>query len=175
MILGMQLGFALLEAGSVRAKNQSNILIKNIVDVFVCLIVFYLFGYGLANNLRGGVFGVEKFAGIGFQDQDYLRWVFEVSFCATATTIVSGAIAERAYVDTYIVYSMLMSGVIYPVASGWAWGGGWLQKLGYHDFSGSGVVHIIGGVAGLAGTMVIGPRLGTSLSKKDNSEEKEKC
>ena len=82
------------------------------------------------------------------------------SFCATSTTIVSGALAERIYVGSYIVFSMIMTGLIYPIAAGWAWGDGWLARLGYHDFSGSGIVHIIGGIAGLAGTFIIGPRLG---------------
>lgn len=89
-----------------------------------------------------------------------MTFLFDFSFCATASTIVSGSLAERIYVDSYIIYSMLMQGLIYPFIAGWAWGGGWLQVLGYHDFSGSGVVHTVGGLAGLVATAFVGPRLG---------------
>ena len=104
--------------------------------------------------------GMGKFAGTRFNSGDYLKFLFQYSFCSTSTTIVSGALAERTYLDTYLIYSVLITGFIYPIASGWAWGGGWLFSLGYHDFSGSGIVHILGGVGGLCGTIILGPRLG---------------
>ena len=108
----------------------------------------------------GGFMGQGRFIGINFERKDYMEFLFDYSFCSTSTTIVSGAMAERIYVDAYIVFSMIMTGFIYPVCAGWAWGGGWLQYLGYHDFSGSGIVHLVGGVAGLIGTYLVGPRIG---------------
>ena len=126
MILMMQVGFALLEAGSVSQKNSSNILIKNIIDTFTAILAFYLIGYGLANDLKGGILGVGKFCGMNFTSEDYLKWIFQFAFCTTSTTIVSGSLAERTFVDTYLIYSMIMTGIIYPIAAGWAWGGGWL-------------------------------------------------
>ena len=89
-----------------------------------------------------------------------MKFLFSYSFCATSTTIVSGAVAERVFLDTYMVYSMIMSGLIYPIEAGWVWGGGWLQKLGYHDYSGSGAVHLLGGTVSFWGAYLAGPRLG---------------
>ncbi|CDW76015.1 ammonium transporter [Stylonychia lemnae] len=163
----MKIGFALLETGSVRQKNTSNILLKNCVDFFVGVVVFYAAGYGLMHEQKGGFLGQGKFIGINFRNKDYMEFLFDYSFCSTSTTIVSGSMAERIYVDAYIVFSIIMTGFIYPICAGWAWGGGWLQQLGYHDYSGSGIVHLVGGVAGLCGTFLVGPRIGIFDKKLD--------
>lgn len=172
----MQLGFGLMEAGFVKQKNATNIILKCILGCFTGVIVYYICGYAFATDLNGGVIGKCKFVGMQYEDIDYLRWIFQYSFCITSTTIVSGAIAERAYLDTYIVFTMIYTGIIYPMASGWAWGGGWLSDIGYHDFSGSGIVHLLGGTAGLVGTIILGPRIGNfgyKRSKITVEEEKQ--
>lgn len=105
--------------------------------------------------------GQGKFGGRGISSpREYLEIVFYFGFCGSSTTIVSGAVAERLYSDTYLFYSVLMTGFVSPIALGWAWGGGWLQVLGFHDFCGSGVVHLVGGTASIWGTYLLGPRLG---------------
>jgi Amt family ammonium transporter len=142
MIFTMKLGFALLEVGSVRAKNTSNILLKNVLDTVAGALIYYAIGYGLQFEQMGGVIGQGNFAAYGFsKPKDYLKLIFYFGFCGTSTTIVSGAVAERMYSDTYLVYAVIMTGFISPIAAGWAWGGGWLQVLGFQDFCGSGVVH----------------------------------
>lgn len=128
MILTMQLGFSLLEVGSVRKKNSSNILLKNVICLVTGVIIYYLVGYGLEFNQNGGIIGDGKFMAKGFEsnNRDYLQFLFSFSFVATSSTIVSGAVAERVYLDTFILYSIIMTGFINPIAAGWLWGGGWL-------------------------------------------------
>ncbi len=128
MILLMQAGFSLIEAGSVRAKNNSNILIKNVFDACIGAIGWYIFGYGFAfGEDRSSFIGTSKFFGSTLEaDNEYVQWVFQYTFCATSATIVSGSLAERTYLETYLLYSFLMSSFVYPVVVHWAWGGGWL-------------------------------------------------
>lgn len=127
MILGMKLGFALLEVGSVRNKNTSNILLKNVVDSLTGALIYYMVGYGLQFNQQGGIMGQGKFFAFNFDlPKDFLHFMFSFSFCILSATIVSGALAERVYMDTYIVYSIIMTGFIFPIAAGWSWGEGWL-------------------------------------------------
>ena len=171
-ILLMQLGFALVENGSVRAKNSKNILIKNLFDACAGALAFWLIGYGFAmgHEEKGGFIGDNKdmFAGSGAKEQAdnyYLAWIFQFSFAATSSTIVSGSLAERTQLPAYMCFSVLMTGFIYPVVVGWCWGGGWLGDAddagkGFHDFAGCGIVHMVGGVAGFCGALVIGPRHG---------------
>lgn len=156
----MQVGFALLEVGSIRQKNTSNILLKNVLDTMIGATVFYMVGFGLFEDQQGGVIGFYKFAAHGFTQADYLRCIFNFSFCCTSSTIISGALAERIYLDTYFVYSILVTGFIFPIAAGWGWGGGWLHTIGFMDFSGSGLVHLLGGTSAFWGTYMLGPRLG---------------
>jgi len=156
----------MLETGAVRRKNRSNILLKNLLDTCVGAITFFMVGFGLANEAGGGLVGTKYFFGAGLDEKLYLDWVFQYVFCSTATTIVSGSLAERTFLDTYILYSLIMTSVIFPVASAWAWGGGWLQKWGFHDFAGSAVVHMLGGVGGFLGTLILKPRLGIFRSAK---------
>jgi Amt family ammonium transporter len=170
LVFFMQAGFALVEAGFTRAKNAVNIMMKNLMDFSVGSLAFWATGFGL-------MFGVSKSGWIGtsgFFLSDFLPdvdpwvlafWMFQVVFCATAATIVSGAMAERTKFTGYLLYSIFISALIYPVFGSWAWGSlyhgnGWLEGLGFIDFAGSTVVHSVGGWAALAGTIVLGPRLG---------------
>ncbi len=170
LVFFMQAGFAMVEAGFTRAKNSINIMMKNLMDFAVGSIAFWLVGFGL-------MFGVTTTGWIGtdgFMLSDFIVggdpwvlafWMFQCVFAATAATIVSGAMAERTKFVSYLVYSAVISAVIYPIFGSWAWGslfhgGGWLEKLGFIDFAGSTVVHSIGGWAALAGAIVLGPRTG---------------
>lgn len=171
----MQAGFALVENGTVRSKNSKNILIKNLFDACAGALAFWLIGFGWAfgHKNEGGFIGSEgdMFAASGFDsyaDNYYLAWIFQFSFAATAATIVSGSLAERTQLPAYMAFSVLMTGFIYPVVVGWVWGGGWLGGTkGFHDFAGCGVVHMVGGVAGFCGAMVIGPRHGKEKNPND--------
>jgi Amt family ammonium transporter len=153
----MQAGFAMLEVGTVRSKNSHNILLKNIVDVCAGTIFWWILGYSFAYGDTSNDF-------IGFKNPfkkvNELDWFFQWAFATTATTIVSGSIAERTRFLAYLIYSSIMTAFIYPVIVHWTWGGGWLYKKGYVDFAGSGIVHMVGGCAGLAGTIILGPRTG---------------
>mmetsp|Transcript_8387 Transcript_8387/g.7770 ORF Transcript_8387/g.7770 Transcript_8387/m.7770 type:complete len:102 (+) Transcript_8387:266-571(+) len=100
--------------------------------------------------------GQNKFVGKDFEDLDYVHWIFQFSFCVNSMTIVSGSLSERTFLDAYVVYSLIMTGFIYPISAGWAWGGGWLESMHYHDFAGSGVVHLVGGVGGFCGAVNLG-------------------
>ncbi|MFO7987405.1 MAG: ammonium transporter [Desulfatiglandaceae bacterium] len=170
LVFFMQAGFAMVEAGFTRAKNAINIMMKNLMDFSMGTLSFWALGFGL-------MFGVSKSGWIGtsgFFLSDFkvdgdpwvlAFWMFQVVFAATAATIVSGAVAERTKFSGYMLYSIFICGIIYPVFGSWAWGGlfhggGWLEKLGFIDFAGSTVVHSVGGWAALAGTMVLGPRIG---------------
>ena len=115
--------------------------------------------------------GNGKFAGHSFNQEDFITFLYYYSFCAASTTIVSGAVAERMYIDTYLVYSVIMSGVVNPIAAGWAWGGGWLSLIGFHDYAGSGVVHLIGGTAAFWGTLLCGPRIGRFPARKSKPSQ----
>ena len=170
LVFFMQAGFAMVEAGFTRAKSAVNIMMKNLMDFSMGTIAFWAVGFGL-------MFGVSEtgwFGTSGFFLSDFSAggdpwvlafWMFQVVFCATAATIVSGAMAERTRFTGYLAYSVLISAIIYPVFGSWAWGsllngGGWLENLGFIDFAGSTVVHSVGGWAALAGSIVLGPRLG---------------
>ncbi|HKL87501.1 MAG TPA: ammonium transporter, partial [Salinibacter sp.] len=166
----MQAGFALLEAGFSRAKNAVNIIMKNVMDASAGALVFFAIGFGLMFGTSwGGVIGTDGFFLTGVEDQSeswtYAFYFFQAVFAATAATIVSGAVAERIKFSGYLVFSVAITGVIYPVFGAWAWGGlfngsGWLEALGFIDFAGSTVVHSVGGWAALAGALVVGPRVG---------------
>lgn len=146
-----------------------NIISKNFFDICVSTIAFYLCGYSFSTNAKGGMIGSGKFLALDFLDADYLDWFYKYSLCSASTTIVSGSLAERTFVDTYIIYSVLMTTIIYPIASSWILGDGWLSRLGFHDAAGSGYIHMLGGVCGLVGTSLLGPRSGifdkTSVNK----------
>ena len=160
----------MVEAGFTRAKNAVNIMMKNLMDFSVGSLAFWAIGFGLMFGVsKAGLFGTSGFFLSDFKpgsDPWVLAfWMFQVVFAATAATIVSGAMAERTKFTGYLVYSIFISGLIYPIFGSWAWGslfhgGGWLEKLGFIDFAGSTVVHSVGGWAALAGAIVLGPRIG---------------
>ncbi len=171
LVFWMQAGFALVEAGFTRAKNLVNIMMKNLFDFCAGSIVFWLVGFGImfgTKTATGGFFGMDQFASAPENDTWFYAFLlFQTVFAATAATIVSGAMAERTKFVSYLIYSVVISAVIYPIFGGWAWGGlwgadsaGWLGKMGFGDFAGSTVVHSIGGWCALAGAIVIGPRIG---------------
>jgi Amt family ammonium transporter len=170
LVFFMQAGFAMVETGFTRAKNAINIMMKNLMDFSVGSIVFWAVGFGLMFGANStGWFGTTGFFLSDFTpggDPWVLAfWMFQVVFAATAATIVSGAMAERTKFVSYLIYSAVISAVIYPIFGGWAWGGlfhggGWLENLGFIDFAGSTVVHSVGGWAALAGAIVLGPRIG---------------
>jgi len=183
MVMFMQAGFAILESGACREKNAGVILMKNVLDVCVGTIVWYLIGYGLAYGIPdvpNSFLGVTNFAGTGFLRTDsegnlihsphYINWFFQWAFCATAATIVSGAVAERIKFTAYVVYSVVMNAIIYPIIVYWTWSGhGWLSNMGYSDFAGSGIVHLTGGIGALCGAVCLGAR----KSRWDHPDPKE--
>ncbi len=162
LVMFMQAGFALVEAGFTRAKNAGNIIMKNFMDFSVGSITYWAFGFALAYG--GSTLGGFLAYGDLFFFNDNSRasaWFFQVVFAATAATIVSGAIAGRVKFTSYLIYTPFITGLIYPIVTHWVWNSdGWLAKLGYFDFAGSGVVHMLGGACALAGVIVIGPRIG---------------
>lgn len=169
LVLFMQAGFALVEAGFNSAKNALNIMFKNFIDVNVGVLIYWLFGFGIMYGtavipgwLAWGGFGISQVppdAAAGNLNPQ-VNWLFQVAFAATAATIVSGAVAGRIKFEAYLIYTVVISAIIYPISGYWLWGGGWLSQLGFHDFAGSLVVHAVGGFAGLAGAILLGPRIG---------------
>lgn len=160
LVMIMQPGFALVEAGFTRAKNTANIVMKNFMDFAAGALVYWAVGFGLSygGSTLGGYVGYGEFF---FNNPERsVEWFFQVVFAATAATIVSGAMAERTKFSAYLIYTPFITGLIYPIVTHWTWGGGWLFELGYYDFAGSGIVHMVGGTAALAGVLVLGPRIG---------------
>ena len=164
LVFFMQPGFALVEAGFTRSKNTANILMKNFVDFMVGSFLFWMIGFGLMHGANNGFIGGLHLFDWSFIDDSNVpaecTLIFQTVFCATAATIVSGGMAERTKFSMYVIISIIISVLIYPIEGHWTWGGGWLSELGFHDFAGSTVVHSCGGVIALAGAMVLGPRIG---------------
>ncbi len=169
MVFFMQLGFAMVETGFTRAKNAVNIIMKNLMDFSMGAIGYWAVGFGLMfGATTTGFFGTEGFFLSNWDMQDNWTlafWIFQTVFCATAATIVSGAMAERTNLKAYLLFSLVMTTIIYPIAGSWYWGSlfhgeGWIEAFGFIDFAGSTVVHSVGGWAALAGAIVVGPRLG---------------
>jgi Amt family ammonium transporter len=165
MVMFMQPGFAMVEAGFTRSKNTSNILMKNLMDFSIGSLLYWIIGFGLMyGESLGGFVGIPDLFfmsdGVGDNYADYADLFFQTVFAATAATIVSGAMAERTEFKAYLIFSIVITVVIYPISGHWTWGGGWLSQLGFHDFAGSSIVHSVGAWVGLAGAAIIGPRLG---------------
>jgi Amt family ammonium transporter len=162
LVFVMQAGFAMLETGLTRAKNATNIVMKNLMDFCIGAIVYWAVGWGFMYGTSGGAFiGLSDFFKAPMGEPLYYRdWFFQVVFAATAATIVSGAMAERTQFKSYLIYTAFISAFVYPVSGHWIWGGGWLAGLGFHDFAGSTVVHTVGGASALVGAAVVGPRIG---------------
>jgi Amt family ammonium transporter len=167
LVFFMQAGFAMVEAGFTRSKNTSNILMKNLMDFAIGSLTYWFIGYSImyGGSMLGGLIGnpFEKmaFSSSGFGGYaDMSDLLFQTVFAATAATIVSGAMAERTKFNAYIIFSFVVTLVIYPISGHWKWGGGWLDQLGFQDFAGSTLVHSVGGWVGLAGAAILGPRIG---------------
>ncbi len=162
LVFWMQAGFAMVESGFCRAKNAGNILMKNLMDFCIGTCVFILIGFSLllGEDLAGfiGRPGFDIFT--AYESFDWSNFVFNLVFCATTATIVSGAMAERTKFLSYCIYSGVISALIYPIEAHWVWGGGWLAQMGFHDFAGSAAIHMVGGTCALIGAKLVGPRIG---------------
>ena len=169
LVFWMQAGFAMVEAGFTRAKNTGNIIMKNLMDFCIGTVMFILIGFGLllGEDLFGfiGKPGFDIFT--SYADFDWSNFVFNLVFCATTATIVSGAMAERTKFLSYCIYSAVISALIYPIEAHWIWGGGWLSQWGFHDFAGSCAIHMVGGLSALIGAKILGPRIGKFTKGKD--------
>lgn len=176
LVLFMQAGFSMLEAGLNASKNTVNILMKNVMDLGLGVLLYYVIGYGIM--YPGDFNGYFGFAGFGVSEagtdavpgglDPQVDWLFQVAFAATAATIVSGAVAGRMKFVGYLVYTVVLTGLIYPISGAWKWGGGFLDAMGFYDFAGSLVVHAVGGFAGLAGAIALGPRIGRFSNNGDS-------
>ena len=163
LVFFMQAGFAFLGAGLIRAKNTVNYMTKSFLDFCIASLGFWAFGYALmfGGGAAAGFIGLEGFFLANFNDGDLVGWFFQMVFAGTAATIIAGAMAERTKINAYFAYSFIVGALIYPIYGHWAWSDyGWLTRMGFADYAGSGVVHMIGGFLALAGAMVVGPRRG---------------
>ena len=162
LVFWMQAGFAMVETGFTRAKNSGNIIMKNLMDFCIGTVMFIIIGFSLllGEDVLGliGKPGFDIFT--AYADFDWSSFVFNLVFCATTATIVSGAMAERTKFLSYCIYSAVISALIYPIEAHWIWGGGWLAQLGFHDFAGSCAIHMVGGISALIGAKILGPRIG---------------
>ena len=169
LVFWMQAGFAMVEAGFTRAKNAGNIIMKNLMDFCIGTVVFILIGFSLllGEDMAGliGKPGFDIFT--AYESFDWSNFVFNLVFCATTATIVSGAMAERTKFLSYCIYSAVISALIYPIEAHWIWGGGWLARMGFHDFAGSCAIHMVGGICALIGAKILGPRIGKFVRDKD--------
>ncbi len=174
LVFWMQAGFAMVEAGFTRAKNSGNILMKNLMDFCIGTVVFILIGFGflLGEDVMGliGKPGFDIFT--AYESFDWSNFVFNLVFCATTATIVSGAMAERTKFLSYCIYSAVISALIYPIEAHWIWGGGWLAQMGFHDFAGSTAIHMVGGISALVGAKLLGPRIGKFVKNKEGKVTK---
>ncbi len=174
LVFWMQAGFAMVETGFTRAKNAGNILMKNLMDFCIGCMVFVPIGFSLLlGEDIGGFIGRPSFAIFtDYANFDWSNFVFNLVFCATTATIVSGAMAERTKFLSYCIYSAVISVVIYPIEAHWIWGGGWLAQLGFHDFAGSCAIHMVGGITALIGAWMLGPRIGKFVRDKSGKVTK---
>lgn len=176
LVFFMQCGFAMVESGFTRAKNAGNIIMKNLMDFCIGAVMFILLGFGLmmGEECLGGLVGMPTLGVFtDYANFDWSNFVFNLVFCATAATIVSGAMAERTKFSSYCIYSAVISAVVYPVEAGWIWNpNGWLVTRGFHDFAGSAAIHMVGGIAALIGAAMLGPRIGKYKVDKKTGKKK---
>ncbi len=175
LVFWMQAGFAMVETGFTRAKNAGNIIMKNLMDFCLGTIVFILIGFGLllGEDALFGLIGLPNLSIFtNYADFDWSSFVFNLVFCATTATIVSGAMAERTKFLSYCIYSVIISAIIYPIEAHWTWGGGWLAGIGFHDFAGSNCIHMVGGISALIGAAILGPRIGKFVRDANNNVTK---
>lgn len=179
LVFFMQCGFAMVETGFTRAKNAGNIIMKNLMDFCIGTPVFLLLGFGLmmGEEVIGGFCGMPTLGIItDYKNFDWSNFVFNLVFCATAATIVSGAMAERTKFSSYCIYSAVISAVVYPIEAGWIWNpNGWLVQLGFHDFAGSCAIHMVGGITALIGAIMVGPRIGKYVINKKTGKKEVKA
>ncbi|WP_177917007.1 ammonium transporter [uncultured Eubacterium sp.] len=181
LVFFMQCGFAMVESGFTRAKNAGNIIMKNLMDFCIGALMFILIGYGLmfGEDYIAGLFGLptlKLLTNYASSSADWSNFVFNLVFCATAATIVSGAMAERTKFSSYCIYSAVISAVVYPIEAGWIWNSnGWLAKMGFHDYAGSTAIHMVGGIAALVGAIFLGPRIGKYVIDKKTGKKKAKA
>ena len=171
----MQAGFAMVETGFTRAKNAGNIIMKNLMDFCIGTVVFIIIGFGImmGEDALGGLIGMPTLGIFSdYANFDWSSFVFNLVFCATAATIVSGAMAERTKFLSYCIYSGVISAVVYPVEAHWIWGGGWLAQMGFHDFAGSCAIHMVGGLTSLIGAAMVGARIGKFTRDKSGKVTK---
>ena len=174
-VFWMQAGFAMCEAGFTRAKNAGNIIMKNLMDFCIGTVMWFVCGASLmlGQNILGGFSGALNFdVFTSYGSFDYSAFVFNLVFCATTATIVSGAMAERTKFVSYCLYSAIISAVIYPIEAHWTWGGGFLAQMGFHDYAGSNCIHMVGGICALIGAWMLGPRIGKFDLDKDGKVKK---
>ena len=181
LVFFMQCGFAMVESGFTRAKNAGNIIMKNLMDFCIGALMFILIGYGLmfGEYYVAGLFGLptlKLLTDYTSSSADWSNFVFNLVFCATAATIVSGSMAERTKFSSYCIYSAVISAVVYPIEAGWIWNSnGWLAKMGFHDYAGSTAIHMVGGIAALIGAIFLGPRIGKYVVDKKTGKKKAKA
>lgn len=181
LVFFMQCGFAMVESGFTRAKNAGNIIMKNLMDFCIGAVMFVLLGFGLmmGEECLGGLVGLPTLGLLTDYADNVANWssfVFNLVFCATAATIVSGAMAERTKFSSYCIYSAVISAVVYPIEAGWIWNpNGWLAAKGFHDFAGSCAIHMVGGIAALIGAIFLGPRIGKYTIDKKTGKKKAKA
>lgn len=181
LVFFMQCGFAMVESGFTRAKNAGNIIMKNLMDFCIGSVMFILIGYSLmfSKDYIAGLFGLPNLSlltNYSGSSGDWSNFVFNLVFCATAATIVSGAMAERTKFSSYCIYSAVISAVVYPIEAGWIWNpDGWLAQMGFHDYAGSTAIHMVGGIAALIGAMFLGPRIGKYVVDKKTGKKKAKA
>lgn len=181
LVFFMQCGFAMVESGFTRAKNAGNIIMKNLMDFCIGSVMFILIGYSLmfSKDYIAGLFGLPNLGlltNYSGSSGDWSNFVFNLVFCATAATIVSGAMAERTKFSSYCIYSAVISAVVYPIEAGWIWNpDGWLAQMGFHDYAGSTAIHMVGGIAALIGAMFLGPRIGKYVVDKKTGKKKAKA
>ena len=179
LVFFMQCGFAMVETGFTRAKNAGNIIMKNLMDFCIGTPVFLLLGFGLmmGEEVLGGFCGMPTLGLFtDYQNFDWSNFVFNLVFCATAATIVSGAMAERTKFSSYCIYSAVISAVVYPIEAGWIWNpNGWLASLGFHDFAGSCAIHMVGGITAFIGACFVGPRIGKYVANKKTGKKEAKA
>ena len=179
LVFFMQCGFAMVETGFTRAKNAGNIIMKNLMDFCIGTPMFVLIGFGLmmGEEIVGGFCGMPTLGIFSdYQNFDWSSFVFNLVFCATTATIVSGAMAERTKFSSYCIYSAVISAVVYPIEAGWIWNpNGWLANLGFHDFAGSCAIHMVGGITAFIGAMMVGPRIGKYVVNKKTGKKEVKA
>jgi len=169
MIIMSQAGYMMKETGTIKMQNNNIVLLKTILVVSVSCLSFFLIGFGFSVEAGGGLFGISHFFGTSYEFEEFMLFIFYFSLCVKMAVIATGSIAERTNISTYIFFSFINSGFIFPVGLAWCWNDGWLQNIGFIDIGGAGIVHVMGGIAGFIGTLIIGPRIG--LFHKDKKLE----